>query len=259
MNKGPENAAGFLVCDVDRNVRRRILIDFEQLAEIEKLFREMQEINTSSSDHALNEVLNLRFPRFEVNLTDGSSYKVKTIEELKQIRTSALRQISKITISVWGDLIKANVRMGDRFSNPATISVEGAEDKAEHYANKLHRVILERSDFTVFAARVSPILIGFLVGALVFFSVAILVDEFIQPSKDKIGTIATVVFMVCVASVLPLSFYIDTLRDRWIPPASFLWGYGERHHETAKRWIRGMFLSFPVWIIGLFLPSLWGS
>jgi len=251
-----EPKSGFLICDVDREVKRRLLIDLEQIKEFEKIFLEIHESNVGSADSNLSKFIDERFPTIEVKVTDGASYKVKNTEELIKIRTSPKRRLEKISIQVWGDTLKASLSLGERFGNSASLSVEGPEDKAEHYANKLYHILTEKQDYTVAAAWVPTFFLALIIPALIAASIIVLIDRFGSVTESQATVILTILMIGGFSMVFWLAFYLEHLKERWLPRVSFLWGYGERQHQVAKNAVKAIFFSFPVWLASLFLPAL---
>jgi len=247
---------GVLVCDVTRRIKRRLLINFEQIEAIERIFGEIHAINLSGLSKSEAEYISERPTSYEVKLSDGATYPVSSSKDIASIRTSKSRRIESINVTEIGTTIFAKLDLGDVFALSGRISIEGPEDKAEHYANKLERVITENSDYTVRAKRFSSFFAGILGSFLVTATLFMVSSVALTPSQRNNEISAGTITVFFFAMVLWIAILVEAPKERWLPDVSLLWGYGERQHAVAKTVIKGLFFTFPVWLAGVFLPNL---
>jgi hypothetical protein len=244
-------ALDVLSCSIRRPLKRRLILDRDKILRLFDTIKEIYEFSTdAASDKYDRESLSRNPPKIALELSDGSSYASNSVDLIDKVHTDSSRLIEDLSIISKYGVLTASVRLTSlAVSNHAVLSLEGPEDKAQYYAQRLERILTEQTDITVISRRIWPT-----AWALILIAGVIITLVTHPPpglSKEALAGLVGAILSTGILVAIP----IHSLRDTWLPPVSFEWGRGQSRAKIAKVVCGALLVGIPLWFVGNFAAS----
>ena len=235
-----------LPCSISKPIRRRILVSKDLL---ESLFGHAVELHQSSAGLATGvdkKFIENHLPVIAISYKDGTDYKIRDLETLRDVVPGRGKSIASIEISSRvGDYTCSMELNTSSYRESARIRAAGLEDKIGHFVEIVVAELLRDSDITVFARRVWSGAWAFLFSALLWL---ILGWHAVRDAKSAYG-----LGMVILITALLLSIPIEMFRSRWLPPVAFLWGSDGTRAKQARTVVTVVMATIP---LGMLINAL---
>lgn len=242
---------------ISRLIKRRILIDLEQLSRLFGMFEEMRSISLSAATEDDRRYLERRKVEVSLKLTDGSEYTEENSHFVGTVRTSSDRLVESLEIKSNSGVLSGTVKLNRRkYYDAASIQVSGPEDKAQYYAERIDHCLNEKNDVTVNFYRLWPVPTTILVLIVSIIPFLVRDPSFFKMAFGVQVTLLGIVIMICSTAGLMLSILVERVRDNWLPNVAFLWGADQTRYERAKLVCGWMLIGLPVWLLSNFSAGL---